>query len=641
VTDDSERLAALERRIARLEEALRARNSGEQRVAAERLLAGELTQPNTAERPTPHDVPPTPPRPMPKFVDSAIARAPKRDWEALIGRYGTLILATVTALAAVGTFIGWAIANGWLGPTQRIVLGLVTAAALAAWGMRLRQRERSFGASVIGIALAIVHVCAWGAGPSLHLVPTTVAFVLAAVASLALETFAHLEDDETLWSVGFFGAAIAPFVTSDGSGSMPLLAAYGVGVLVSGGYVLGNRAWSVANRLFVMSAALYTGALMLGWEKEGGPLLAMAFPMAVGYLGVLRWSVGWKRRLRLRGLGVLAAVASTRAAFSTGLPISHVTLSALIGAVGTAWLALVVMTHDAPAADDMPAASEVGNGDRLDAGWLALAFAVMAAVVPYLETSTPTPAGFAMAIAAAIVLATHTWYPANGLRDGAAFAVVAFTVAATALLAWGNMPVVYGAAAVVGAAAFAADLWKPSSWWTGSGAVAIAWAMAGALGLLGERQAYTYAPFLTSASAASAVVFGSAVAAWRLARERDRQSLAAGGAVVWGFVWVHQEIAFAFNTTASTLLRVSYYAATSVAAVAVGRARQRPILRHAGLGLAVIAAGTALVSASHLRAVGARIFADLVAAAFLLAIAFWYRKPGVAAPPATESSFQP
>src|SRR5262249_2181059 len=151
--------------------------------------------------------------------------------------------------------------------------------------------------------LAIVHVCAWGVGPSLHLVPTSVAFTLAAAASLALEWYAHTENDEALWCVGFFGAAIAPFVTADGSGNMPAVFTYGVGVLVSAGYALGERAWRVAGNLFVIASALYVVALGTGHESRHGPTLALAFPIVVSYLGVLRWTTGRNRRHRLRWLG--------------------------------------------------------------------------------------------------------------------------------------------------------------------------------------------------------------------------------------------------------------------------------------------------------------------------------------------------
>lgn len=627
-SEDHQSFAEIERRLAMLEAEVRALRLGSR-------ASGEgLPQPDTAERPTPrvaHDsspaVPPTPPRPMPAFAHRFAQRPPKRDWEALIGRYGTLILATVTALAAVGTFIGWAIARGWLGPAQRIVLGLVVAAALAAVGFRLRRRERSFGASLIAIALAMVHVCAWGAGPSLQLVPTAAAFALAAIASLALETLAYVEDDEVLWSVGFFGAALAPFVTSEGGGSVPLLATYGAGVLVSGGYALGNRLWPIAGRLFMLSAALYTSALMLGAESDRGPLLAMIFPLAVAYLGVLRWSEGWKRRWRLRGLGVLAAAASVRAGLAIGMPLSRLALAESIAVAGVAWLALLAFTHTVNTPDDAPTVSLVAEGDRLDAGWIPLAF-TFSSLVALGAASWPVGTGIALVVAAAVLLLTLVRYPAGGLRDGAAFSSVACATMGVAFVWLDDAPVMFGSAAVVGAAAFAADRWRPSGWWTASGITAMAWSVVGAVGLLGERERFGYTPFLTAASGASAATLVSIAAAWKLARNAERKSLAFAGGVIWAFVWVHQEIAGAVSATVSTLLRVSYYAATSVAAVGVGRATQKPILRHVGLGLAVIAAGTALYSARNLTSVGARIFADLVAAAFLLAIAFWYRKPG-------------
>ncbi|MGZ6126547.1 MAG: DUF2339 domain-containing protein, partial [Myxococcales bacterium] len=140
------------------------------------------------------------PAPSP-FVASTPAR-PRLDLETLVGRYGMLALATLLALAAAGTFVGWAISHGLLGPSVRVGLGLLAAAGLAVWGIWLRRRERSFGDSILGLSLAIVHVCAWAAGPSLHLVPPFAALVLSAAASVALAAFALLEGDEPLWCVG-------------------------------------------------------------------------------------------------------------------------------------------------------------------------------------------------------------------------------------------------------------------------------------------------------------------------------------------------------------------------------------------------------------------------------------------------------
>jgi len=89
-----------------------------------------------------------------------------RDAERLIGSYGMLGISVLAAVAAVGTFLSWAIGRGYLilGPPARVTIGLVFAATIGVWGSRLRRRERSFGSSLMGLALVIVHVCAYAAG---------------------------------------------------------------------------------------------------------------------------------------------------------------------------------------------------------------------------------------------------------------------------------------------------------------------------------------------------------------------------------------------------------------------------------------------------------------------------------------------
>src|SRR5262249_31991582 len=135
------------------------------------------------------------------------------DFERLLGRYGMLGIAVFAAVAAVGTFLSWAISHGYLrlGPAARVVLGIAFAAGIGAWGMKLRRKERSFGSSLIGLAMVIVLVCAYPAVPSFGLVPTPVAFLGAASVAWALAIFARSQDDEPLWCVAFGGAAVAPF----------------------------------------------------------------------------------------------------------------------------------------------------------------------------------------------------------------------------------------------------------------------------------------------------------------------------------------------------------------------------------------------------------------------------------------------
>jgi hypothetical protein len=618
------RIKALEGLFADLTKALPAPGAAE---AAKSADAVRRLWSQQAAKPQPPVVVEAPPVAEPVRSTPTPADPPKRDWEAIIGRYGTLALATISGLTAVGTFIGWAISKGWLGPTQRVGLGLVAAAGIAVAGLRMRRKERAFGSTLLGLALAVVHVCAWGAGPSLHLVPSGVAFALASVASAAIAWLAYREQDEPLWCIGFIGAALAPFVTSTGSGNMPMLAAYGLAVLTASGRAIGTRTWRVAGRLFGAAAALYVGSLMLGTEANHGPLYALALPLLVAIAGVFPSVRGVLRRDRLRPLGALAAIAAIRAAFSglaSDVPNEWMQHALAIAAGGVAWLTLVDLSTVVPepdGSDEKP----IAERDWLDAGIVPATFAMgIVAALP----EFPRVYGMWLAASAAVLLVPVWRHFVGPLRDAAVAATSLATVGAITQLLDGRPLLTSGAIAVFGAACFAANRWRQSRSWEGIGALALGWSTLAALGRLSEREAYVYSPFATPESALAAVVLAALFAAWRIVGEEQPPKLLKGGVVVWAFAWVHQELMFAFNPTAATLLRVSYYALTSVAAVWIGKAKGVAILRHLGLGLAVAAAGTALYSASALANTAARIAADLVAAGFLLAIAFWYRKPG-------------
>jgi hypothetical protein len=86
------------------------------------------------------------------------------DLEALIGRYGTIALATLALLAGMGAFLTWAISHGLLGPTPRVVLGAIGAATVAGIGWWLRSRGTvRFGNTLLALALALLHLDLWAA----------------------------------------------------------------------------------------------------------------------------------------------------------------------------------------------------------------------------------------------------------------------------------------------------------------------------------------------------------------------------------------------------------------------------------------------------------------------------------------------
>jgi hypothetical protein len=575
------------------------------------------------------------------------------DLERLVGSYGMLAIAVLAAVAAVGTFLSWAIKSGFLviGPAARVVIGLAAAAAVGVWGARLRRRERAFGSTLLGLALVIVHVCAYAAGPSFGLVPTSVAFVGAAVASWALTVFAHREGDEPLWCVGFGGAAVAPFVTSNGHGSLYALLAYATLVLLSGCFSINKREWPIAWRIFYLASALFVVAAAWEARNTGATrfVLALAFPLVIAVIGVAPLAVPSRKRGAIRWLSLLAAL--TGAYREAG--IGHHAGVEVVALIAAMIVSLALVDRES----EVEQSSMVTHGrahpaflDWLDAFGIPLIFAAEAGF----SVGSIAPVRTVLATASAALVLFCVRRGLGGLRDASAFGAVALAVGA---IGAGSVEAPAGlTASLVGIAlaAFAMHVIRPSKSWLRSGSTTFFVAAMISIDALGSG-GYHSAPFLREASVSAAIVLGGLIVvarSWRMLRAATHAAVADGKPNVripferralratmlspwlWAFVWVLIELARAYSPTASTLLLVTYFAATGVACVAAGRSRSSSRLRQVGLALAVVAAATAVYGAHEYFDFGARILADLVISAFLLGIAYWYRRPGAEPSPA-------
>jgi hypothetical protein len=570
--------------------------------------------------------------------------------EAMVGRYGALALATVSILLGVGAFVQWAIARGLLGPTVRVALGLVAAGAIAAFGLRLRTHgARRFGHTMLALALAIVHVDAWGAGPMLHLVSSPLALGVVAVASAALAWLAIQDAEPTVFSVGVGGALLAPFVTATGEPHVVALLAFGFVVIAVSVWAVRDRQWAVPVAILAVGSVLYTAAgaevPQPDWTAAAA-FLPAAFALACAGTALVVLPSGYRSTLAQGALvalcealarltthgstpgGVAAAAAiGTLAAYTTVPRLGDAMLRTWLGAcVLPLWLLADALWVMPPVPLDR---SLVALAWAAGAGIAAATYNVRASQAPQaIEGALRVGRALAIAMAgldggAAIVIGLGAHHPVL-----AVVALSAYTSVLAAVSAGREWP---SALVPVGAGLAVTAIW--------------AWV------LLASRVSYTYTPFLTRASAAAAAsVTAWGVAATVLARAPWAQPLRRGSgaahptsesvpyelvqlleavAVAVLFFWVRQELCGAVSSEVSTFLLIAYYAAFGVAAVFVGRARVNAPLRHAGLAVAVYAAIKAVAEASHLG-VALRIGSYLLAGAFLLAVAYWYR--GVDAP---------
>ena len=632
----NERIELLERAVGELAREVRALRAAVDRIEASRDSASPIRPAHSASPAggeaveAPRDVPPIRPRaeaepgPAPPLVTERRSGADRRslDFESLIGRYGTLALASLTILMGAGAFLRWAIANGKIGPELRVVLGAVGAGAVAFVGWKLRARgSKRFGSTLIALALALVHVDAWGAGPYLQLVPSWAALGIAAAASVAVAALAWFGDEETLFAVGVGGALIAPFVTSRSSGSALLLLVYGYVVLAAGLAALRGRTWRIALLVTTIGCWLYTAA------ATGGT------------------SYGAQARMRDAPAIFALAIAWTAIVVTRGAWGARIARSAIAALLGT--LAVVVL--DETTAADVIALAAVGTLTAYAAVQMGSAVGETTTRRQPLFTAAVLPLALgALAVEAAPNTATARALVAVGWTIAAAAAahlqpvarathvmVAGIASGAAIVLALERITVEACVALAAHAAALGLLLRRERTKLLGvpialSLTVSTLWAFT----LLDRRVSYDYTPFLTSASlAAAAVAAAWLVVSWNAARVQltdggpgtveTRTAVRLAGAVVT-FLWGNQELSRAYSPDVSTFLSILYYAVVGVAAIFIGRARGIRVLRHVGLALAIFAALKAISEASSL-AIGIRVGSYLLAGLFLLAVAYWYR----------------
>lgn len=567
----------------------------------------------------------------------AAASAPALDLERLIGRYGTLAVAALAILLGVGAFLQWAIARGLLGPEVRVLLGAIAAAVLAAIGLRLRDRgSERFGNVLLALSLAVLHLVAWAAGPSLGIVNPFVALAVAAAASIALAGLALRDGEEFLFSVGLGGALVAPYVTSIGAGSGTQLLIYGWVVMTGAIFVIREPSWQVARWLVTAFAATY---LFSGLDALRPPLSVAAqyrpatlgLALAASAIVIAHADV---RRLFARSmLALLVLVVFTLGGRSTEQ------LTVVYAALGT--LATVAMVRrDQRALSDAASTATAGGAvagaavparrERDDAGFdtllLPLGF-LLSAIVTGGRWDEPEGAMIAAGWAAlGATLAAMSGGRSRGQHAAMALVAMQFVIFAALddRTTWSAL----ATSALAAISAFSVSRLPGRAPYLPT-FFSLVLATAYAYDQLDSRQAFTYRPFLETPSliALSAVLAWEAFARFALPTKLTSELawLRALGLIA-AFLWVRAELAEAFSADLAVFLLISYYAVAGVAAIGVGRAREMPTLRHVGLAQALLAALKGFVEAQDLRQVGLRVGSYLITGVFLLGVGFWYRR---------------
>src|SRR5450432_3547199 len=206
------------------------------------------------------DPPPPPPPPPPRVRPPRVTQPPQPDidLEKLLGRYGTIAVASLAILMGVGTFAGV--------------------------GLWVRdKRDVRFGNVLLALSLAIVHVDAWAAGPHLQVLSTVSALAIAATASALLAGLALTSEERTLFAIGFAGALLAPFITAREPGSVVMLLTYAWVVIAISLFAIREKGWRPVLWLTVIGAAAYVVAAVAAGPGADHSWLAAHAPVIFAF----------------------------------------------------------------------------------------------------------------------------------------------------------------------------------------------------------------------------------------------------------------------------------------------------------------------------------------------------------------------
>jgi hypothetical protein len=555
-------------------------------------------------------------------ASAAAAAFGEEEIESFVGRYGTLLLGALVMLMGVGVLIRLAVAHGLLTPIVRVGLGALVAAGVGAAGVYFHRRgEVRYANVLLALALALVGLVTWGAGPRFHLMSTSASLAIVDVVAFTLAALALHDGSEFLFCVAVAGLLSAPFVTTVSVVTADALLAYGSVVLVGSVRAVRHPQWRWAFAMLVGGALAYA-LVALGMPASGAgpsPFAVSAFSGACAAGALFLAEARWRGRLARAFLAVGLA----------GIPVAwdRVPMTAPAMTWGVA-LALAAITYGSLAIRERAAL------------WTASALGLPLVSLGIVAAWAPSRQAQASVFAVWALFALAAWRAERwreGLARGGAH-LLAGALLGTIAVGWAFWPrpmLFVTMLAVWGVLMALACREEVRSLPLIGVVVPLGIAALSAMDQLASRRAYSYAPFATRSSAsallamaglaaAGAVLSGGSGASTPLADRAVRIGALIGFVILWG----RMEVVGAWSPDLAASLLIAYYAACGLGSILAGRRYAVSRLRLVGLGLAIYAAVKAIVEASEIGGVLLRVGAYGAVGVFLLAAGYLYREAG-------------
>jgi uncharacterized membrane protein len=147
---------------------------------------------------------PPPPR-------EVVPRKP-REWELILGGNWLARVGVIALIIGAGFFLKFAFDQNWLGPTARVILGIVAGLGMVGGGYYWRKRYPTLSQALNGGGIAVLYLSIFAAFAFFQMLHFYVAIGLLFVVSGGSATLALRHNSMALAIIGIFGAFSAPFV---------------------------------------------------------------------------------------------------------------------------------------------------------------------------------------------------------------------------------------------------------------------------------------------------------------------------------------------------------------------------------------------------------------------------------------------
>ena len=305
-------------------------------VAQEPAGAPVPVPPTVTPAPPPRSTPPAPPvyRPAPPAAPRRPA-APQPDFATNLGPRILVATGALAFMVFVGLFVKYAWDNDWVGPTGRVLAGVVFGLGLVALGLRLMTRElRPLGQGLAAAGLAALYTSGFGAHAFYNLVPREVSGLVMVGVTVSAVLLSVRLDARLLALLAWIGGYLTPILMSTGEDKALALFLY-LALLDAGALVVDNRKpWPETAPLAMFATVL----LYSGWY--GQFFTPARFEVAAFGLVLFTalFGLGMARKDRGAGLGIVVALAGLGLAVMAGgadrpLPLLLLSLALAAGAL--------------------------------------------------------------------------------------------------------------------------------------------------------------------------------------------------------------------------------------------------------------------------------------------------------------------